>query len=234
MLVRYMDSSPEGKAREAKIKKVLPEETLVCSMLMPRIDVLFPMLLKMLYAELEIYREYPKKPLDESGKAKIALETFNARNHTTCFQGKAFEVRDHMYGDADLHDYRKAVGTFNHAEWGDATLMEIWGGDHMKGYPEMVKQAFKYGTNLIKTRPVLKFHINPLFKNECSGYTKLTDDQKIHKYDMDMLLAKALLWGTRTPEQSKRAENARSARALKILDQEEKRYLELRKKEIGV
>jgi hypothetical protein len=229
-----MDCSPEGKAREALIKELLPKTTMVCQFLLPKIELMYPTLLKMLYAELEIYRAYPKKPLDESGKAKLAVKTFDSRNHTTCFQGKAFNVKDHTYGDADLHDYRKAVGTFNHEEWGDATLMEIWGGDHMKDYPEMVTQAFKYGANLIKTKPVLKFHVNPLFKNKCSGVTTLTDEQKIHKYDQDLLLAKALAWGVRTPQEAERTRNCRSARSLKLQEKEDAKYFKDRETVIGL
>lgn len=234
MYIKFNDTSPEGQAREAKIKKLLPEKSLVETMLVPKINSMYPLLLKMLYAELEIYRAYPKKPLAESGKAKAAIKTFDARNHTTCFQGKAFRVKDHSYGDGDLREYRKAIGTFNHAEWGDATLMEIWGGDHMKKYPEMVKQAFKYGANLISTRPVLKFHVNPLFMNGSTGVTKLTKDQKIYKYDQDLLLAKAMQWGVRTPKEANRAEDARRSRSEKHQAKIDKEYLDQRKEFIGV
>ena len=234
MIVRYIDHTPEGRARAVKIKEILPEKSLIETMLMPKVDAMFPLLLRMLYAELEIYRAYPKKPLEESGNARVAVKTFDARNHTTCFQGKAFSVKDSCWGDADLRDYRKAIGTFNHAEWGDATLMEIWGGDHMKDYPKMVTQAFKYGANLINTRPVLKFHVNPLFMNQASGRTKLTDKQKIHKYDMDLLLAKAMTWGVRTPTQASRAADARKVRNAKYQSKLDKEYLEQRKKDIGV
>ena len=234
MLIRYKDCSPAGKEREAKIKALLPSKSLIETMLMPKVEMMFPLLLKMLYAELEIYREYPKKPLEESGKAKLALKTFDARNHTTCFQGKAFKVTDSVCGDADLQDYRNAVGTFNHAEWGDATLMEIWGGDHMKDYPEMVKQAFKYGANLISTRPVLKFHVNPLFMNLKTGKTKLTDEQKVYKYDQDLLLAKSQMWGARTREEYLRAENSRRIRSEKQQARLEEEYLEERKRQIGI
>lgn len=234
MYIKYIDESPEGLARTAKIEALLPKKSLVETMLMPKVNLMYPLLLKMLYAELEIYREYPKKPLEDSGKAKVAVKTFDPRNHTTCFQGKAFDVKDSTYGDADLKEYRNAIGTFNHAEWGDATLMEIWGGDHMKDYPEMVTQAFRYGANLIQTRPVLKFHVNPLFMNGKTGCTKLTNDQKIHKYDMDLLLAKAMTWGARTPADVRRASNARSARSTKAQEKEDREYLEKRKNEIGV
>ncbi len=106
MYIKFTDVSPEGRAREAKIKALLPKKSLVETILIPKIDFLYPVLLKMLYAELEIYRAYPKKPLDESGKAKIALQTFDARNHTACFQGKAFGVKDTTFGHGDLRDYR--------------------------------------------------------------------------------------------------------------------------------
>lgn len=234
MYIKFTDHSPEGKLRAAKVKAVLPKETLVKTMLMPKLDMMFPLLLKMLYAELEIYRNYPKKPLEESGKARAEIKTFDCRNHTTCFQGKAFSVKDHTFGDADLKDYREAVGTFNHAEWGDATLMEIWGGDHMKDHAEMVTQAFKYGANLINTRPVLKFHINPLFMNLKSGRTKLTDEQKIYKYDEDLLLAKALAWGARTPKEANKAENSRRIRSDKQQAKLDAEYEQERKQHIGI
>ena len=234
MYMRYMGSGPEWDARVKKIEDLLPKQTLVDTFLMPKLNLMYPVLLKMLYAELEIYREYPKKPLEESGKAKVEVKTFDARNHTTCFQGKAFDVTDSEWGDADLQDYRTAVGTFNHAEWGNATLMEIWGGDHMKDHKDMVIQAFKYGANLIKTRPVLRFHVNPLFMNNKSGRTKLTDEQKIYKYDSDLLLAEAQVYGTRTPEQATRARDARSVRATKAQEKADADYLETRKKYIGV
>jgi hypothetical protein len=234
MYISFVDTSPKGKLRKETIKNVLPKQTLIDTILMPKLNLMFPTLLKMLYAELEIYRAYPKKPLEESGKAKIELKTFDARNHTTCFQGKAFTVKDETLDDADLRDYRNAVGTFNHAEWGGATLMEIWGGDHMKDYPEMVKQAFKYGANLINTRPVLKFHINPLFMNKKTGKTVMTPEQQIHKYDEDLLLAKALTWGARTPEEARKAENARRARNEKQQAKIDAEYFEERKKRIGL
>ena len=231
--IRFIDTTPAGVARDEKIKALLPQESLVETMLKPKIDLMYPLLLKMLYAELEIYRAYPKKPLDEAGKAKIAVKTFDARNATTCFQGKAFNVKDHTYNDGDLHDYRKAVGTFNHAEWGDATLMEIWGGDHMKDHAEMVTQAFRYGANLINTRPVLKFHVNPLFMNGKTGRTKLTDAQKIYKYDEDLLLAKAMTWGVRTQKEAERAEDARRSRSEKQQKKIDAEYLEGRVQHIG-
>jgi hypothetical protein len=233
MNVRYTDSSPEGKARVALIKKILPKKSLVETFLAPKVKAMYPTLLNMLYAELEIYRAYPKKPLEESGKAKAAVKTFEPRNHTTCFQGKAFKVKDRTFGDADLVDYRRAIGTFNHAEWGDATLMEIWAGDHMKDHSKMVIKAFKYGANLIKTRPVLKFHVNPLFKNRTSGKTMLTKEQEIYNYDQDLLLAKAMTWGARTPQEANRASDSRSIRSKKVEEKEHEKYLERRKKDIG-
>jgi hypothetical protein len=234
MYIKYTDHSPEGRARKAKIKALLPKKSLVETMLIPKIDFLYPVLLKMLYAELEIYRAYPKKPLDESGKAKIALKTFDARNHTACFQGKAFGVKDTTFGDGDLRDYRVAVGTFNHAEWGDATLMEVWGGDHMKDHSAMVKQAFKYGANLINTRPTLKFHVNPLFMNNKTGRTELNEDQKIYKYDQDILLAEATMWGARTRAEANRDSDRRSVRNAKVQAKMDAEYLKERKRHIGV
>jgi hypothetical protein len=233
MYLRYTDTSPEGLERTKLIKNLLPKESLVQQFLAPKVNAMYPTLLKMLYAELEIYRAYPKKPLEESGKAKAAVKTFEPRNHTTCFQGKAFKVKDKTFGDADLRDYRRAIGTFNHAEWGDSTLMEIWAGDHMKDHPKMVTNAFKYGANLIKTRPVLKFNINPLFMNRTSGKTILTPEQEVYNYDQDLLLAKAMMWGARTAAESNRALDSRSARSAKVEKREHEKYLERRKKDIG-
>jgi hypothetical protein len=233
MYISYKDMTPAGVARDAKIQEILPKVSLLESMLMPKLDTLQPLLLKMLYAELEVYRAYPKKPLDEAGKVKIALQTFDARNHTTCFQGKAFGVKDTIYQDGDLRDYRRAVGTFNHAEWGNATLMEIWGGDHMLSHDSMVKQAFKYGANLIDTRPALKFYVNPLFMNINSGKTLLTKAQTIHKYDMDLLMAKAMAWGVRDQKEAYRAEDARARRSEKLQAKLDAEYLANRKKQIG-
>lgn len=200
MNLRMVDNSPEGKARTALIESILPDETFIESMLAPQLDKIQPTLLKMLYAELEVYRQFPKKPLRTPEEAKEALKTFDTRNHTSCFQGKAFKVKDNAWGDAELQDYRNAVGTFNHAEWGDATLMEIWGGDHFKDYTKMVKAAFKYGAGINKTRPVLKFHINPLFMNKRSGKTKLTKLQQEEKEYNEILFAKALVHGVKGPK----------------------------------
>jgi hypothetical protein len=234
MYVRYTDTSTEGNKRRELIKKILPKDTLVDTFLMPKVESMYPTLLKMLYAELEIYRAYPKKPLEESGKAKASVKTFEPRNHTSCFQGKAFRVKDNSFGDADLRDYRRAVGTFNHAEWGDATILEIWGGDHMKDHPKMVTQAFKYGANLINTRPKLKFHVNPLFMNGKTGKTLLTDDQKIYSYDQDLLLAKAMTWGVKTQKEAEKAENARRVRNENLQKKLDQEYLDQRKKDIGI
>lgn len=203
MRIKYGDQSPEGKAREALIEQVLPKKTLIETMLRPKLDVMKPLLLKMLYAELEIYRAYPKKPLETVEKAKEAEKTFDPRNNKTCFQGKGFRGNDDIT-DNELYEYRKAVGTFNHSEWGDCTLLEVWGGDHFELYPAMVKAAFKYGSGINKTRPILKFHVNPLFKNKHTGVTKLSKEQKAHKKVMDHLLAEAQMFGTKAPARIKK------------------------------
>ena len=200
MILKYTDNSPEGLARREVIDDLLPKETLIETILKPQINKLYPTLLKMLYTELEIYRKFPKKSLDTIEKAKEALKTFEPRNDTTCFQGKAFRVKHNSLMDGELVEYRKAVGTFKHAEWGDATLLEIWGGDHFKDHADMVKAAFKYGSGVIKTRPVLKFHVNPLFGNKRTGKMKLTDEQKEYQNNMDQLLADAMVYGTKKPK----------------------------------
>ena len=200
MYLKRIDTTPKGLARTALIESILPKETLIKTMLTPKLNSMTPTLLKMLYAELEVYRQFPKTPLEDIEKAKKEVKTFDPRNHTSCFQGKAFKVKDNTWGDAELQDYRNAVGTFHHAEWGDATLLEIWGGDHFKDYPKMVKAAFKYGANINKTKPVLKFHINPLFMNKKSGKTKMTPEQKQYQEDMDLLLHKAMIYGVKGPK----------------------------------
>jgi hypothetical protein len=202
MIINHIDNSPEGQKRKATIEAILPRQTLIDSILMPKLDLMMPTLLKMLYAELEIYRAYPKAPLKEKSSAIEELKTFDPRNNTTCFQGKAFKANGNLT-DKELNDYRKAIGTFNHSEWGDATLLEIWGGDHFANYPHMVKSAFKYGANITNTKPILKFHINPLFKNNKSGKTKLTPEQKQYKHDMEELLAKAMVFGTKEPKRKR-------------------------------
>lgn len=199
MILRYHDNTEEGKKRRLKIESILPEKTLIETFLSPKIESLKPTLIKMLYVELDIYRNFPKKNLADVKKAKEELKTFDPRNNTTCFQGKAFKVSDN-YEDAELTYYRKAVGTFNHSEWGDATLLEIWGGDHFKNHKKMVESAFKYGTGITKQRPVLKFHVNPLFSNESSGRLKLTPEQRQYKKDMDELLAQAIVHGVKKPK----------------------------------
>lgn len=203
MIINYINNTPEGKARLAKIEEILPKETLLDTYLYPKLKDMLPTLTKMLYAELEIYKQYPKIKLKDIEEAKKALKTFDPRNSTTCFQGKAFKSNDNII-DADLNTYRKAVGTFHHAEWGNATLLEIWGGDHFEKYPKMVKNAFKYGANLIKNRPILKFHVNPLFMNKKSGKTVLTQEQQEEQDAQDLLFSKALIYGVREPKKQRR------------------------------
>lgn len=234
MNIRRIDRSPEGLARTAKIKSLLPKVSFIDSILNPALDSLEPVLLTMLYAELEIYREYPKRPFQDPSSALKELDTFDARNHTTCFQGKAFEVMDNSLGDAELMDYRKAIGTLNHSEWGDATLLEVWGADHMADFPEMVREAFKYGTGITDTKPELTFHINPLFKNKLSGVTLMSDDQKIAKYDEDLLIAKALHFGARTLAECNREEDRYMSLSDEERRDEENEYLRIRKDVIGI
>jgi hypothetical protein len=193
----------DSKERDELIKSILPQESIVSSILEPAIEkTLFNTLAKCIRAEIEIYRKYPKLGVKKEKEAvKEAVKTFDPRNNGTCFVGKAFRSNnDHT--DGELVKYRKAIGTIPHPIWGDCTLMEIWGGDHFEEHNKMVTKAFKYGMNLIDTCPVIKVHVNPLFQNKKSKKFLLTDAQKEHQEYMDDLLSKAMVFGVKTPAQS--------------------------------
>lgn len=161
--------SPE---KMAAIKAALPER--------PITEDLIPVLLKLcrkplveaLRKEIEIYKAYPKR-------GRMDKLTFDTTNHKTCFMGQGFNVRSgEIFDDADLKDYRKGVGTYRHGTWGNATLLEIWGADHFKGYKPMVKGVFSYCIGERATLPRLQFHIFPLFSNESSGRWTLDEEDK--------------------------------------------------------
>lgn len=166
------NSSPE---KQALIEAVLPKQTLVDSIIIPGLkELVNDLLVTALRAEIEIYKAFPKT------NGKLDTETFDPRNHKTCFMGQGFIVRSGGIKDADLDDYRKAVGTFHHKEWGgNATLLEIWGGDHFKKHTDMVKGVFEYCIGIRKTLPVLKFEVVPFFMNQETGITTPDEEDRL-------------------------------------------------------
>jgi hypothetical protein len=172
--IRY-NLTPE---RAAAIKAALPPR--------PITDELIPVLMKLckkplleaLKKEIEVYKAFPKK-------GRMDKLTFDTTNHKTCFMGQGFQVRSgELFDDADLRDYRKAVGTLRHGTWGNATLLEIWGGDHFKDHKAMVKAVFSYCKGERTTLPALKFYVFPLFSNESSGrWTLDEDDKDVYMYE---------------------------------------------------
>ena len=163
------NSTPE---HIAAMKAALPDH--------PITDDLIPILLKLskkhllaaLKQEIEVYKAFPKR-------GRMDKLTFDTTNHKTCFMGQGFNVRSgELYDDADLRDYRTAVGTFKHGTWGNATLLEIWGADHFKNYKPMVRGVFSYCKGERTTLPSLTFHIFPLFSNKSSGRWALDEDDK--------------------------------------------------------
>lgn len=196
----------DGPKRDALIKKTLPKETIISTILEPSIEErLFDIIAECIKKELEIYRSYPKNSEGSKKKAK-AIETFDPRNNETCFMGKAFRGNSELT-DYELTIYRKAIGTIHHPVWGDCTLLEIWGGDHFEDYNEMVVGAFKYGMNLTNVCPEIKVFTNPLFQNKKSKAFRLSEAQQNYKDEMDMLLAKAMVFGVKDPKQAMRDRN---------------------------
>lgn len=203
VIVNYKDEkdSPE---RDQLIKDLLPKESIISQFLEPAIEKkLFAILAKCIRAELEIYRKYPKKPIDPINLDKNKVKDFDPRNNGTCFMGKGFKSND-SWTDAELRKYRKAIGTIPHPVWGNCTLMEIWGGDHFEEHNKMVVGAFKYGIGLIKNCPPIKIHVNPLFQNKKSKNFKLSESQQQYNDDMEMLLAKAQVFGVKEPKKKRR------------------------------
>lgn len=196
------NDSPE---RNAKIKEVLPKETIISTVLEPDIErTLFKTLAKCIRQELEIYRAYPKNSRlspYEIESPKEMQNTFDPRTNEKCFMGKAFRSNSEAQ-DSELVDYRKAIGTIKHPVWGDCTLLEIWGGDHFEDYSEMVLGAFKYGMNMSDVCPKVIVYTNPLFQNKKSKQFKLSPAQQQYKDDMEVLLAKAMIFGVREPKES--------------------------------
>lgn len=204
MLINFVETN---KKRLAKIEKVLPKETIISTTLEPEIEKrMFDVLEKCIRAELEIYRAYPKrKPVsEEKVSASDMVKTFDPTNNKTCFMGKGFKANDGIT-DSELSHYRKAIGTIIHPVWGNCTLLEIWGGDHFEDYNEMVVGAFKYGMNLCEECPDIKVYTNPLFQNKKSKNFKLSPEQQQYKDDMDLLLAKAIIFGVKDPKEGYKA-----------------------------
>jgi hypothetical protein len=169
MIVRLNDTLEKKKFRE----KHLPKITLIKSILEPALhELLQDALLQTLRAEIEVYKAFPKN------NANPDINTFNPTNHKKCFMGLGFGQRNGGFSDADLRDYRKAIGTIHHPEWGNCTLLEIWGGDHFVRYPKMVKGVFLYCYNKRKTLPKLFFESTPFLKTELTGITQPDEDDK--------------------------------------------------------
>lgn len=205
MRVRFIEEGDDERLEV--IKKLLPKETIICKNLEPEIENrLFDIIAKCIREELEIYRAYPKrKPKSEIIETKEEMvKSFNPTNNKTCFMGKGFKANDQLE-DVELTYYRKHIGTIIHPVWGNCTLLEIWGGDHFEDHNEMVVGAFKYGMNMTHDCPEIKVHVNPLFQNCKSKKFHLSEEQQQYKDDMDMLLAKALVFGVKTPVESRRA-----------------------------
>lgn len=163
---KFTDDSPEGRKRTALIKSLLPKKSIIDGFLQPRLmEAMNDVLIKALKKEIEIYKAYPKV-------GQYVPGTFNPRSTDTCFMGQGFRGNGfgvENWSDAELAEYRKAVGTIAHTEWGNCTLLEIWGGDHFEKYPDMVKGVMAYAFGATTTMPDIQFHINPFFKNSKSG-----------------------------------------------------------------
>lgn len=199
MLIHYHD--PE---RDKAIEAIMPKETIIGTVLEPMIEkTLFDTLAQCVAMELEIYRKYPKNE-DSKETPKEQVKSFDPRNNETCFMGKRFKGNGHAT-DWQLSKYRKAIGTIPHPVWGDCTLLEIWGGDHFEEHQTMVENAFKYGMGMQATCPEIKFFVNPLFQNKKSKSFKLSEAQQQYKNDMDELLAKAMVFGVRSPKEAQKA-----------------------------
>lgn len=115
--------------------------------------------------------------------------------------GKGFKANSAVQ-DSELTTYRNKIGRINHPIWGDVTLLEIWGGDHFEDYREMVTGVFKYGMNITDTCPEIEVHVNPLFQNKKSKQFKLSKAQQEYKDEMDLLLAKAMIFGVKDPKEA--------------------------------
>lgn len=164
--IRWVDETPEGKKRMKLIKQILPKKSIVDSFLQPRLmEAMNDVLIKALKKEIEVYKAYPKK-------GQYDPTTFDTRSTDTCYMGQGFKGNgfgvENWY-DAELQDYRQAIGTIAHMEWGNCTLLEIWGGDHYVSHKDMVVGVMEYAFGIRATMPELHFYTNPFFKNRDSG-----------------------------------------------------------------
>lgn len=183
--------------------KNLPARTIIEEILEPQIaERLFDVLALCVSKELDVYREQPLVVFGDSDPTK-AVKTFDPQDNRTCFMGKKFNndgVESYV-----LHEYRKAVGTIKHPVWGQTTLLEIWGADHFKDHREMVLAAFQYGYGITAVKPDVRFFINPLFQNKATGKNKRETEEVAYKKEMDDLLAKAIVFGVKSPAEARRA-----------------------------
>lgn len=159
-------TGPDEEKRRAIINQILPKKSIVEEFLQPRLmEAMNDILVKALKQEIEIYKAYPKR-------GKYNPETFDTRSTDSCYMGQGFKANgfgSEGWYDADLKEYRQAIGTMAHMEWGDCTLLEIWGGDHFESHKEMVTGVMEYAWGRRKTLPELHFYVNPFFKNHESG-----------------------------------------------------------------
>jgi hypothetical protein len=182
----FTDNTPEGKKRRALIDSLLPKKSIVDTFLQPRLmEAMEDVLIKALKQEIEIYKAYPKK-------GKYQLTTFDPRSPGNCFMGQGFRGNGlglEGWYDGELQEYRRSIGTLSHKEWGDAvTLLEVWGGDHIKDYPEMVTGVMKYCWGERKTMPEVRFYVNPFYKNASSGKMVLTEDEKAQNKEQERIM----------------------------------------------
>lgn len=204
MTINFIE--PGDDARRKKIEKILPKQTIVKQFLEPEIEKkLFKTLAECIRKEVEIYREFPRK---KSLKDK-PVEDFDPRNNGTCFMGKKFKANGDGITDYDLDVYRKAIGTIHHPVWGDCTLLEIWGGDHFEENFEMVRGVFDYGMKLSDVCPEIVVKVNPLFKNDNSKEFLLSEAQQKYMDEQEELLARAMVFGVRTPAQARASRKRR-------------------------
>jgi hypothetical protein len=168
-------SAEEQQKRKDLIEQILPKESIVESYIEPQLmEATKDVLIKALKKEIEVYKAFPKM-------GKYDPNTFDTRNPSTCFMGQGFRYNTaglEGWTDAELHRYRAAVGMIDHQEWGKTTLLEIWGADHFKEHPEMVRDVMKYAWGLRKTMPPVEFYVNPFFKNKKTGQMVLTEGDK--------------------------------------------------------
>lgn len=182
--IKWIDSTPEGKKRQELIDNLLPKEPLTKTYLEPELNTsMREVLIRTLKKEIDIYKQYPKK-------GEYDLITFDPRNPKKCFMGQGFQANGsglESWYDAELNHYRKSIGTISHTEWGNVTLLEIWGGDHMKDHSEMVRGVMEYAHGKKKVCPAIDFFVNPFYKNGQSGKMVHDEQDKEQLKEVDRL-----------------------------------------------